>query len=557
MDGKVVIGVGLNTKSFEKEIASLERKLNDIESTLEMASEDKTLFSTTEIIEMEKEAEKLRNKLIGLYKQQADLNKSDAFKNMGKGLQDSIKKASKLVITIFGIRGAYSAVRSAMSTLSQYDDELASRIEYIRYLLAYSLKPLIEGIVNLVYKLLSYINYIATIWTGKPLFDGTGIEGFNKNLGSANKQAKQLEKTLLGFDKVNKLDSNKSGGGTGGAGSPTMTLPQTEIPSWIRWIADNKDSVIAGLVGIAGGLTAIHLGASALQGLGIGVSLAGLVGMIQSLPEYIALLDSSLTDSGTTWEQFGDILDDVSLMLLGVGISTNNLLLTIVGATGLIVSTVMKSWSDTKEILQTAENWIWDQLNKLEEKFGIFGSVAKGIFGSARDYIVDTFKGIFKPIKNVIDGILLILKGDLQGGILTISKGIANHFIGALNKIIDAVNAFFTPFRAIIVAGGKILGKNWTMDNIQIPRANYLAQGGIIVNRPGQGVPVGANTFGGEKSYEGVLPLTDESAMSRLGLEIGKHVHVSADITLEIERRVLARVMKEIQNDNIFVGNGV
>lgn len=555
MDGKVVIGVGLDTKSFEKEIASLERKLNDIESTLEMAGEDKNLFSTTEIVEMEKETEKLRNKLIGLYKQQNELGKTHAFENMGKGLSNTIKKTSRLVVAIFGIRTAYSAVRSAMSTISQYDDEMATRIEYIRYLLAYSIKPLIEGIVNLVYKLLGYINYIANAWFGKPLFDTQNADAFNKKLGSANKQAKELNKNLLGFDKINKLDSSSSSSGGGGAGGSNIELPQGQVPEWIRWIGDNKDGIIAGLIGIAGGLTAIKLGATALQGLGIGVALTGLVGLIQSLPRYIDLLDSSLIDSGTTWEQFGDILDDVSLMILGVGIATGNLPLVIIGATGLIVSTVMKSWSETKAILQTAENWVWEQLDKLEEKFGLFGTVAKGIFGSARDFIVDAFKGIFKPIKNVIDGILLILKGDLQGGILTISKGIANHFISALNKIIDAVNLFITPFRSIIVGVGKIIGKNWTMDNIKIPRANYLARGGIIVNRPGQGVPVGS-AYAGEVSREGVLPLTNEASMSQLGYEIGKHVTVNADVTLELERRVLARVMKEIQGDNSFARNG-
>jgi len=557
MDGKVIIGVDLETKSFEKQIASLERKLSDIEASLEMASEDKTLFSTSEIQEMEKEAEKLRNQLIGLYKKQADLGKSDTFKNMGKGLQDTIRKASKLAIAIFGIRSAYSAVRSAMSTLSQYDDDLANRIEYIRYTLAYAIKPLIEGIVNLVYKLLGYVNYIATIWFGKPLFDTQNMDAFNKKLGTANKQAKELNKSLLGFDKINKLDSSSSGGASGGAGAgATMTLPQGEVPSWIKWIADNKDLILSALVGIAGGLTAIKFGATALQGIGIGIGLAGLTQLFQDLPGYIEKLDSSLSDSGTTWEEFGKILGDTSWTILGVGLATGNLLTVIVGATGLIVSTVMKSWSDTRAILETAETWINQKLDWLEEHTYFLGSVIKGVFKSARDYVVDTFKGIFKPIKNVIDGILLILKGDLQGGIATISKGIANHFISALNKIIDAVNAFFTPFRAIIVGVGKLIGKSWTMDNIKLPRASYLAQGAIMVNRPGRGVPVGASAYAGEAGREGIMPLTNEASMSQLGYEIGKHVKIDLDLEVEIERRVLARVMKEIQNDSQFVGGG-
>ena len=71
-DGWVIVGTELDTKSFDKEIALLEDKLNDLEASLKMASEDKTLFSTSEIKEMEAEAEKLRNKLISLQKKQIE-----------------------------------------------------------------------------------------------------------------------------------------------------------------------------------------------------------------------------------------------------------------------------------------------------------------------------------------------------------------------------------------------------------------------------------------------------------------------------------------------------
>ena len=60
-DGTIVIGTEFDSKNYDKEIALLTEKLNDIKSSLEMASDDKTLFSTHEIQEMEAEAEKLTN----------------------------------------------------------------------------------------------------------------------------------------------------------------------------------------------------------------------------------------------------------------------------------------------------------------------------------------------------------------------------------------------------------------------------------------------------------------------------------------------------------------
>ena len=73
-DGKIVIGTEINTKQFEAQIKILERKLNDVEASLKMASEDKTLFSTREIEEMEAEAENLRNKIGSL---QGDFKKTN------------------------------------------------------------------------------------------------------------------------------------------------------------------------------------------------------------------------------------------------------------------------------------------------------------------------------------------------------------------------------------------------------------------------------------------------------------------------------------------------
>ena len=44
-DGKIVIGTQIDTKQFDAQIKNLENKLNDVEASLQMASEDKTLFS--------------------------------------------------------------------------------------------------------------------------------------------------------------------------------------------------------------------------------------------------------------------------------------------------------------------------------------------------------------------------------------------------------------------------------------------------------------------------------------------------------------------------------
>jgi len=417
-------------------------------------------------------------------------------------------------------------------------------------------KPLIESILSLIFQLLSYINYIAKAWFNVGLYANASADAFkrqSKELGKSNKEAKALEKTLLGFDKINKLDSQKDSGSGGGAGGgagftmPTMTLPEGDVPDWVKWIAENRDEILAVIAGLVVGLNALNLGFSGLQSLGIGLIFAGLLLAIEGIVDFI---------KDPSWENFLTILEGIALIVAGIAVLCGAWTVALVALGVAIVANIIKNWDTIKAVLQKAESWVNTKLDWLEEKTGIVGTYIKGVWQSIRDFAVDNFTGMIKPIKNVVEGIIKIFKGDLKGGIESVLKGIANYFISVLNKMIDGFNAFTAPLRSVIVTVGKVLGKSWSMDNVKIPRVNYLARGGIIVNRPGQGVPVGG-AITGEVSREGVLPLTNEASMSQLGYEIGKHVTVNADITLEIERRVLARVMKEIQGDNAFLGNGV
>lgn len=381
MDGWVTIGTKLDTKDFDKQIKEVESKLNDLEATLQMASEDKTLFSTTEIREMEAEAEKLRNKLVDLRKKQADLNKVD-LSNITKSMSNIIKKAVKWGLAIFSLRSAYSFIRQSISTISQYNEQFATDLEYIRYALASSLQPVIERIVKLVQLLLTYINYIWKAWFGKELFaSAKSFENMKKSSGGVAKNVKEIKKQLAGFDEMNILneDGSVSAGG-GGISVPSIDLTDWNnitIPKWIQWIADNKDIVLGFLKGVAAGLIAIKIakfaadlskvlkfckGLSALKLTvliaGIVTALTGVVRLVEGLIDFI---------KNPSWENFNKILEGLTLTLLGVGaamiaLNTTNPVGWIVLATGSVVGLVAacSKWAkglfeDKANILSTKE----------------------------------------------------------------------------------------------------------------------------------------------------------------------------------------------------------
>lgn len=82
-----------------------------------------------------------------------------------------------------------------------------------------------------------------------------------------------------------------------------------------------------------------------------------------------------------------------------------------------------------------------------------------------------------------------------------------------------------------------------------------MATGGIhIVNNPGKGVLSGG-ALTGEVSHEGVIPLTNESAMEMLGESIGKHVTIYATLVNKMNGKTISRELQEVNSQSAFASN--
>lgn len=542
MDGKVIIGCDLDTRSFDAQIDYVESQMQEIEDKLKQADMG---FEVGDVQKLEANYEKLGIKLDSLRKKQTKLNQEQAqmgkldlsgvqtgIDNVNKGLNKTLKKVAKWSLAIFGIRSAYLAVRSAMGTISQYDDKLASDVEYIKYALAYTLKPVIEWILNAVVKLLQYVNYIAKAWTGKNLFKtADAFKNAQKNAKGLNKE---LQKTTASFDEMNVLQDTKSNG-KDDIITPNIDLTgmQGEAPQWLKWIVDNKDLILSVFAGITVGLLAWKLGLTGIQSLGIGLAIAGIIYGIQSIIEYL---------QDPSFENFGKIITGIGVAVAGVAIIFEAWPVAVGGAIAAIVGLIISNWEKVKSFMSDICKW-------LEDNFGLVGKIISGVIKTS----LNLFEGLFKGVKKILDGIIKIFKGDFKNGISLALRGIGNIIISVLNAVIDGFNAFIWPIRGLIVAAGKITGKSWTMDNIKIPRIPKLAKGGII-NQPGRGLPVGS-AIGGERGQEGVIPLTDSQQMQLLGEAIGRYVNLNATIPIYMGSRQIAREIKKINAQNNFATN--
>lgn len=548
MDGYVQIGTKLDTKDFDAEINYIESQLDEIEHKLKRADMG---FEVGDTQKLEAQYSKLIKQLDRLQKKQADLNKTDLTEiqknidKVGNSVSKTISKVSKWALAIFGVRSAYMFVRQSASTLSQYNEQIASDLEYMQFALASMLQPVIEGLINLAYKLLTYVNYIAQAWFGVNLFANASAKAMQKG----SKSAEKMKKSLAGFDEMNVMSDASGGGGAGGgAGLPSIDLSQLqgEVPGWIQWIADNKDIVIAGLLGIAGGLTAINFGLKSIQAFGIGVALAGIIFAIQSLIKFL---------QDPTFENFTNIIIGIGVAILGVGIIIGSFPLIIAGVITTIVALIVKNYDYIMGLFNKLIKWFEnDFIGALHYLFGPVGDMLAQPFIFAVNSIKGLFEGLFGGIKKIITGIIQIFKGDFKNGISNVFGGLKDILLAPFNSLVSGINSLIRGVNKIKFdvpdwvpgIGGKKFGFN-------IPQIPKLAVGGIV-NMPSRGVPIGG-AIAGESGAEGVIPLTDSQAMETLGQAIGKYITINANITTNMNGRVISRELQKINNNSDFARN--
>lgn len=430
----------------------------------------------------------------------------EAFKkntiNVGKmndGIKQSIKSLSRYALALFSLSTIYSFLSSSASSWLSSNDlgakQLSANIEYMKWAIGKSLQPVIETLVSWMYKLLQLIGMVANALFKVNIFSKASAKDFEKSQKSTSgiaKNTKEASNNLASFDKLDVLQENKNS--SGGSGSD-FTMPSTdlgnmdmEVPGWMKWILDNGDLIISIIGGVTAALLLLKLGVGGLISLGIGIAIAGVIYLIQSVIKYL---------KDPSFENFGKVLTGIGLIIAGIAIAFGAWPVAIAGAIVAIIGIIISNWEKIKNFALGIGQWI-------EENFGLLGEI---INVSIKDGL-SAFEVLFGGVKQIFDGIIQIAKGDLAGGLKTIFAGIVNVIIGALNVMINALNVLISPARALIIAFGKITGKNWNMSNIKIPSIPKVRLAkGAIVNNPRRGVDVNM----GEDGAEVALPLENNT----------------------------------------------
>ena len=533
------------------------------------------------------------NAKISEYKQkieQINLNKiQSGLNNVGKNIQSQIGKLGKMAMAVVGIRTAWSAVRSAMNLVSQYNPQISADFEYMKYCISNLLVPAIQGLVKLLYTVLSYINAIASAWFGINLFGNASVKNFKKIQNSASGTAKSLkeaQKSLQSFDEKNVLqDSSNTGSGSSGGGvaTPSMDLSgiQGDVPAWLQWIIDNKDLILATLAGITMGLISMKLfGLDPIMASGIGLLIGGLVYTIQSLIKYL---------KDPSWENFGSIIQGVGIAIMGLAVLIGSVPLAVAGAIVLIIGTITKYWEQIKAFFQSGIDWLTSKSDWVHEMFGdTIGSIydtfvenlqlilnwfdtlftnIKTIFDNIISFVKNVFtgnwKGAWENIKNIFVSIWNIIKSTfstvfniIKNQVVTVGTTVGNIISNTFKAIVNAVlrtieNILNSPIRAINGLIGVInnvpginLGK---LNTFNLPR---LAKGGVI-SQPTQAII-------GEAGREAVVPLENnlewldilaDKLASKIGNGGGYYI-------IQMDSRTIQRGLAKRKQELAFETNG-
>lgn len=532
------------------------------------------------------------NTKISQFKQKIDqikLNKiQSGLNSVGKNLQNQIGKIGKMAMAVVGIRTAWFAVRRAVNLVSQYNPGISADFQYMGYCVANMLVPAVQSLVKLLYTVLSYINAIASAWFGINLFGNSSVKNFKKMQNSASgtaKSAKEIQKSLQGFDEMNVLQdsTDNSSGSGGGVTTPSMDLSsiQGDIPAWLKWIMDNKDLILAVLAGITAGLISMKLlGLDPIKASGIGLLISGIVYTIQNLIKYL---------KDPTWGNFGSIIQGVGVAIMGLAVLIGSIPTAVAGAIVLIVGTIVKYWEEIKAFFQGGIDWLAGKSDWVHNMFGdIVGRIYDTIV-DALQLVLNIFDNVFTAIRGVFDGLIMFITGVFSGdwkkawegikkifssiweglkGIVTsvwnfiknlvvnIAKSVGDVISGVFKAVVNAVlgaieSILNTPIRAInglIGVINKVPGINLgKLNTFSLPR---LAKGGII-SQPTQAII-------GEAGREAVVPLENnlewlDILADKLASKIGSN---GGSYIIQMNGRTIQRGIAKVRQELAFETNG-
>ena len=413
----------VNITANTAQINYLKSQINDLTDKIRRIDEG---FETGDVLKYEAQLEKLTNQYNKLIAKQNEVSKTASKSNISitKGLDKMTSKIKRFGLSLLSIRSIWALVSRASSAYLAQDTELSNKLQSVWVGLGAMLAPIIERIADILAKAVKYINIFIKALTGVDLLARASA----KSMAGTAKSAKALNKSLAGFDELTNIDTDVGGGTDGNAGLSGLEDVEidTEWADRIRgfgeWVKENKDTILSAFLGIAGAIIAIKAGLGGLKALGIGLMIYGVVETIKTLIKYL---------NDPSFENFGDLLKNIGIALVGFGLLTGNWITVAVGGFMFLAGEVIKHWGEIKTSMQS----VIDYIRQNWEPVGDFiADVMQGV--------LDFFDGAIKFIKDSFDGFIMFIQGVFTGDWDKAWKGIQKMFEAVWDFITGILSAF-------------------------------------------------------------------------------------------------------------------
>ena len=170
-----------------------------------------------------------------------------------RGILSTLGMTARFMFASFVIQGVLSGVKEGMQNLSKYSKQtnadlslLMSSLTQLKNSLATAFAPIltvITPVLNaLIQKIITVVNAFGQL-TASLAGQTTFVKAKKVNqdyaasLDKSSKKAKNLQRTLMGFDEINKLDDKNSSDSSGGGLSPNDMFETVKIPNKYKDLA--------------------------------------------------------------------------------------------------------------------------------------------------------------------------------------------------------------------------------------------------------------------------------------------------------------------------------
>lgn len=419
---------------------------------------------------------------------------TDFTKRFGKGVDNNFNKIKKLALGLVGVRTAMSVLTKAVNAYLSFDSELQESITNSWNTLGALLAPAIELVARLFAMATTYVAQFVSALTGIDLVARANAKALDTQ-AKANQKANKAQRGLLAMDEITNLPTENE----------ITPASQIQINDTIKSFK-LLDDLLAHLQG----------GKWHLVGEDIAKGINGLLGKIKwkDLKEKAYNLGYNFGDflNGlfeVKWSQIGNTIaqsfntfvqliqgfvEKFSFIQFGRGIANmiNNAFLNI-------------EWNELADTINRGIQGIGDGISIFLKTFK-WGDIGKafGDFVASIDwgnllfeaikvsilavsgfteFIMNFFSGLVERVVDNVSTTISEFFDDVRSGTIDLNSWfekvghglgdiIERLFVGTINSIVDKINLILTPFRGIIVAFGKVTGKDWNLDNIKLPHVS-------------------------------------------------------------------------------------